>query len=76
MTKKIREIEKKLTDHNHDKYITTSEFNNLAAAVFDIRLKRASLVAKTNFDNKVSNLDSKIATNETENESSENELKN
>ena len=76
MTKKIREIEKKLTDHNHDKYITTPVFNNLAAAVFDIRLKRASLVAKTNFDNKVSNLDSKIATNETENESSENELKN
>ena len=24
---KITEIEKKLTDHNHDKYITTSEFN-------------------------------------------------
>ena len=24
---KITEIEKKLTDHNHGKYITTSEFN-------------------------------------------------
>ena len=24
---KITEIEKKLTDHNHDKYITTPEFN-------------------------------------------------
>ena len=27
---KITEIEKKLTDHNHDKYITTPEFNTLA----------------------------------------------
>ena len=28
---KISELEKKLTDHNHDKYITISEFNTLAA---------------------------------------------
>ena len=33
--KKITEIEKKLTDHNHGKYITTPEFNNLAASVFN-----------------------------------------
>ena len=31
---KIIEIEKKVSDHNHDKYITTPEFNNLAAGVF------------------------------------------
>ena len=30
---KISEIEKKITDHNYDKYITTPEFNNLAAGV-------------------------------------------
>ena len=24
----INEVEKKLTDHNHDKYITSPEFNN------------------------------------------------
>ena len=30
---KITEIEKKFTDHNHDKYITTPEFNTLAANV-------------------------------------------
>ena len=35
---KITEIEKKLTDHNHDKYITTPEFNTLAANVFNARL--------------------------------------
>ena len=31
----ISELEKKLTDHNHDKYITTPEFNTLAASVFN-----------------------------------------
>ena len=30
---KISEIENKVSDHNHDKYITTSEFNTLAADV-------------------------------------------
>ena len=34
---KISELEKKLTDHNHDKYITTPEFNALAASVFNAR---------------------------------------
>ena len=44
---KITEIEKKLTDHNHDKYITTPEFNTLAADVFNPRLAQAN-----QFDNK------------------------
>ena len=35
---KISEIEKKLTDHNHDKYVVASEFNTLAASVFNARL--------------------------------------
>ena len=30
---KISELEEKLTDHNHDKYITTSQFNTVAARV-------------------------------------------
>ena len=30
---KITEIENKLNNHNHDKYIDTSEFNKLAADV-------------------------------------------
>ena len=38
---KINELEKKLTDHNHDKYITTPEFNTMAASVFDARLAQA-----------------------------------
>ena len=31
---KITEIENKLTNHNHDKYSDTSEFNKLAIDVF------------------------------------------
>ena len=72
---KITEIEKKLTDHNHDKYITTPEFNTLAASVFNARLAQANLVAKINFDNTVSSLNNKIAVYKTKNESFENELK-
>ena len=57
---KISELEKKGTDHNHDKYITTPEFNTLAADVFNARLAQASLITKTNFDSKFSSLNRKI----------------
>ena len=50
---KISELEKKFTDHNHDKYITTPEFNTLAADVFNARLARANLITKTDFDKSV-----------------------
>ena len=50
---KISELEKKLTDHNHDKYITTPEFNTLAASVFNARLSQANLITKTDFDAKL-----------------------
>ena len=52
MTQKNTEIENKLADHNHDKYITTPEFNTLAADVFNAKLAQANLVIKTEFDNK------------------------
>ena len=48
---------------------------NLIFDVFNARLSRANLVAKTNFDNPISSLDSKIAENKTKNESIQNELK-
>ena len=35
---KNSEIESKINNHNHDKYITTPEFNNLAAEVSTARL--------------------------------------
>ena len=62
---KVTEIEKKLSDHNHDKYIDTSEFNKLAADVFNLRIAQANLIAKTDFDSKLSNLNRKITTNKT-----------
>ena len=56
---KIPEIERKFTHHNHDKYITTPEFNTLSA-VFNARLTQANLVTKTNFDAKLPGLNRKI----------------
>ena len=38
---KITEIEKKLTNHDHDKYVATSDFNTLAADVFNARSAQA-----------------------------------
>ena len=35
---KINEIEKKITDHDHDKYINTPEFYKLTAGDFVARL--------------------------------------
>ena len=62
---KVTEIEDKLNNHNHGKYITTPEFSTLTVGVFNASLEQANLVRKTDFDNTVSILDSKIATNKT-----------
>ena len=43
----------KFADHNHDKYITTPEFNELSAEIFDARFKQSDLVTKTDFDDKL-----------------------
>ena len=43
---KINEIEKKITDDNHDKYITTQEFNKLKS-YFITRLAQANLAFKS-----------------------------
>ena len=56
---KISELEKKLTDHNHDKYIAMSEFNILAADVFNARQAQANLITKTDFDDKLFSLNRK-----------------
>ena len=60
---KITEIGKKLTNHNHDKYITTPEFNTLAADVFNARLAQTNLITKTDFEAKLSSLNKKITSN-------------
>ena len=62
---KISKIENKVSDHNHDKYITTPEFNILAARVFNARLAKANVVTKTDFDAKLQSLNKKINSNKT-----------
>ena len=63
---KVTEIENKLNNHNHDKYIDTPEFNKLAGDVFNARLAQENLVTKVDFDDKLSNLNRKITKNKTD----------
>ena len=62
---KVTDIENKLNNHNRDKYITTPEFNKLAAHVFNARLVQVNLISKTYFDAKLLNLNRKITKNKT-----------
>ena len=57
---KVSKLGKKLTDHSYDKYITTSNFNTLAADVFNTRLIKANIVTKTDFDAKLSSVNRRI----------------
>ena len=50
---KVTEIENKLSNNNHDKYIDTSEFNKLATDVFNAKIVQANLITKTDFDSKL-----------------------
>ena len=50
----------KSTDHSHDKYITTPEFNKLTAENFAARLAQVNLVTKKDFDDKLKNLNKKL----------------
>ena len=60
----INEIEKKITDHNHDKEITTPKFNKLIAENFATTLAQAKLANKhdtANFEKKT-DVDDKLKT--------------
>ena len=70
----VTEIINKLNDHNHDKCIDTSEFNELTADVFNARLAQENLITKTDFDAKLSNLDRKVTKNKTDHLIVQNEL--
>ena len=74
MTQKSVSLKKKLIDHNHDKYLTTPEFNTLAADLFNARLAQANLITKTDFDAKLSSLNRKITANKSKHLLVENEL--
>ena len=50
---------------NHDKYITTPEFNKLSAESFAARLKQVNLLTKTDSDNKLTSFNKRITSNKT-----------
>ena len=57
---KISEIENKITtDHDHDKYVTTQEFNKLTPENFTARLAQVNLVSISNIANFVKNSNNK-----------------
>ena len=71
---KITEVENKLINHNHDKYITTPEFNKLAADVFNARTAQGHLIAKAYFDAKLTILNRKTTANKSKHLLVDNEL--
>ena len=80
---KIRELESKINNHDHAKYITTQEFNRLTLVNFASRLTQASLVGKnaianfvkkTDFDDKLKYLNKKVISNEIKHVLVKNEL--
>ena len=73
---KISEIENKVNNHNHDKYITTPEFNTLAADVFKARLAaQTDLIRKPEFDFKFKEISDRVIKNKTKHLLVENKLK-
>ena len=63
---KISEIENNVNDHNHDKYITTPEFNNMAADVFKaILAAQTDLIRKLDFDFKLKGISDRATKNKT-----------
>ena len=74
---KISEIENMINDHNHDKYITTPEFNTMAASVFNARLAaQTDLIKKTEFDAGLKKISDRVTSNKSKHLLVENELKN
>ena len=81
---KISETENKITtDHDHGKYIITQEFDKLTAKDFTARLAQINLaskidivnfVKKTDFDDKLKNLNKKIISNKIKHVLVKNEL--
>ena len=73
--RKISDIEKKIIDHNHDKYITTPEFNTLAADVFNAKLAaQTDLIRKPEFDFELKGISDRVTKNKTKDLLVQNEL--
>ena len=57
---KFTEVENKLNNYNHNKYINTPEFNTLVADLCNARLAQTNLIRKTDFDAKLLQIKQKI----------------
>ena len=68
---KVTDIENKLNNHNHDKFIDTQEFNKLVADVLNARIAQANLITKADL---MLSLNKKITSNKTKHFLVENEL--
>ena len=55
---KINETEKKISDHKHDKYLTTPEFNKLTSESFAAGLNQPNSASKSDITNFVKKIDS------------------
>ena len=63
---KISEIENKVNDHSHDKYITTPQFNTMAANVFKARLAaQTDLIRIPDLDFTLKGISDKVTKNKT-----------
>ena len=72
---KISDVESKINNHNHEKYITTLEFNKSTTQNFKARLPQENLVAKTDFDAKLQDISKRNISNKSKNLLVEKELK-
>ena len=85
MAQTLMKLKKKITDHDHsNKYVNAHEFNTLTVQNAATRLARwniaskndiAALVKKTDFNNKLKNLNKKITSNKTKHVLVKNEFK-
>ena len=51
ITQKLIKLKESTTDHDHDKYFSTQEFNNLTSEKFTARLKQVNLESKNDIAN-------------------------
>ena len=71
----MSDIENKITDHDHEKYITSPEFNTMAASVFNTRLAQANLIKKADLDTDSKKFSDRVTSNKSKHLLAENELK-
>ena len=62
---KISDIEKKITDHNHEKYITNPEFNRLTTENIKARLAQENLITKTDLETEFKKISDRVTSNKT-----------